>query len=149
MAEAVEILVTDGDSWKRATAAAAALCRRIVADGKTAKIRAEVHEEDRTLQANAFYWGVVLRDISEQARVAGVRYAPEAWHELGKRLFLGYEVKKVSVAGRKRKTVIRRLRSTTDLKIRAFAKYLEQFMAYAVTDLGVRFIETRWEDYRA
>lgn len=107
----------------------------------------KVQEDDRTLQQNAFYWGACLRDISEQAAVAGQRYTADAWHELFKRQFLGYQVKKVAVAGAKRKRVTRKLRSTTDLSVRAMTKYLEQVQAFAVTDLGVRFTVPDWQSY--
>lgn len=95
--------------------------------------------DDRTLRQNRFYWGVVLQQISEQARVASQRYTAEAWHELGKRQFLGYEVIKAPVAGRKRVQVYRRLRSTTDLTVKQMSEYLDQFIAFATADLGVAF----------
>lgn len=107
----------------------------------------KVQEEDRTLQQNAFYWGACLRDISEQASIGGQRYTADAWHELFKRQFLGYRVKKVAVAGAKRKRITRQLRSTTDLSVRAMTKYLEQVQAFAVTDLGVRFTVPDWQSY--
>lgn len=145
---ALDMIVTTPEQSHAAASAAHALCKRLAAEGRRARITAAEAEDDRSLQANRFYWGVVLKETAEQATVNGQRYTAEAWHELGKRQFLGYEFKKVAVAGRKRKTVIKTLRSTTKLKVRAMSKYLEQFMAFAVTDLGVRFSETRWEDYR-
>lgn len=96
-------------------------------------------EDDRTLRQNRFYFGVVLKQISEQARVAGQQYTAEAWHELGKRQFLGYEVIKAPVAGRKRVQVYRRLRSTTDLTVKQMSEYLDAFIAFAADDLGVVF----------
>jgi hypothetical protein len=104
-------------------------------------------EDDRTLQQNRFYWGPCLRDISAQAVVAGMRYEPEAWHELFKRKFLGFEITKTSVAGRKRPVVIRRLRSTSKLKVRAMSKYLDQVQAFAATELGVQFTVAKWQDF--
>lgn len=96
-------------------------------------------EDDRTLRQNRFYWGAVLDQVSEQARVAGQRYTTEAWHELGKRQFLGFEVVKVPVAGRKRAQVYRRLRSTTDLTVKQMSEYLDRFIAFATADLAVVF----------
>lgn len=52
-----------------------------------------------------------------------------------------YEMQKVPVAGSKRKRVIRRLRSTARLKVRPWHGYMDQVMAFAVTDLGVEFSE--------
>lgn len=96
-------------------------------------------EDDRSLKQNRFYWGVLLRQISEQARVAGQQYTADAWHELGKRQFLGYEVIKAPVAGRKRVQVYRRLRSTTDLTVKQMSEYLDAFIAFASDDLAVVF----------
>ena len=95
--------------------------------------------DDRSLRQNRFYWGALLQQVSEQARVAGQRYTPDAWHELGKRQFLGYEVIKAPVAGRKRVQVYRRLRSTADLTVKQMSEYLDQFIAFATADLGVAF----------
>jgi hypothetical protein len=47
-----------------------------------------------------------------------------------------------------RKAVSKQLRSTTKLSVKRMSEYLEKLMAFAVTDLGVRFSETRWEDWR-
>lgn len=96
-------------------------------------------EDDRTSRANRFYWGVVLKTIAGHCFVNGERYSADAWHELFKREFLGYSVKRIQVAGRKKKQVIRRLRSTSDLKVRAFSQYLEKIMAYAATELGLEW----------
>lgn len=98
-------------------------------------------EDDRSVLANKFYWGILLRDISEQAKVDGQQYVAEAWHELFKRRFLGFEIKKAAVAGRKRKLVTRTLRSTARLKIRAWHRYIDQIAAMATNDLGVAFTE--------
>lgn len=149
MAEALDIVVVDAEASHRAAVAAHALCKRLIADGQKARIRAQVVEDDRSLQQNSFYWAAVLRDIADQAAVGGQKYAAEAWHELFKRQFLGYRFKKVVIAGRRRKVVKKELRSTTDLSVRAMSEYLEKVIAFGVTDLGVRFTETRWQEYRA
>lgn len=148
MTEVLERVVQTREEAHLASKQVYAWTQQLIADGKRARISAQEDEDDRSIQQNRFYWGVVLKETSEQARIEGQRYAAEAWHELGKRQFLGYQIKKVKVAGRKKVTVIRSLRSTKDLKVKPMSKYLEQFIAFAVTDLGVRFSETRWEEYR-
>lgn len=122
--------------------------KAILANEQQARLTLGPYELDRTIQQNRFYWGPVLGDIADQVILEGERWTKEAWHELCKRKFAGYEIKKVRVAGRKSKVVIRRLRSTTDFKVKPFSVYLEKVMAWAVTELGVKFSETRWEDYR-
>lgn len=119
----------------------ARVLKPMTSSGKAMQITVCQAEDDRTVAANRYYWGVVLKEISEQAKIEGSTYMAEAWHELFKRQFLGYQIEKVVVAGSKRKRVRRSLRSTARLKVRAWHKYLDQVMAYAVTDLGVEFSE--------
>ncbi len=147
MTEVLERVVSDRESAHKAANACYQRAQQLIQMGKPVKLTCQEFEFDRTAQANRFYWGVVLREISEQARVCGQRYTAEAWHSLFKRQHLGYEIKRETVAGRKRKVVIRRLRSTSDLKHRAFSEYLEKCMAYAATELGVRFSTLEWQEY--
>lgn len=121
--------------------------KAILQSGKPVRLVSMEHEADRNLQQNRFYWGPCLREISEQARIGGQRYTAEAWHELFRRQFLGYEIEKVHVAGRKRPVINRRLRSTAKLKVKPFAKYLNQVQAFAATEHGVQFSVRKWEDY--
>ncbi|SHN40293.1 recombination protein NinB [Rhizobacter sp. OV335] len=120
----------------------------ILSNGAPVRVLVEQQEDDRSVQQNRFYWGPVLSEISEQAVIEGQRWVSEAWHELFRRQFLGYEVVKVRVAGKKRPTIIRRLRSTTKLKVRAMGNYLDQVQAFAATDLGVRFSVPKWQEYQ-
>lgn len=109
--------------------------------GRAVHIVAKEAEDDRTLQQLRFYWGVVLKEMSEQASIDGVKYTPEMWHGLAKRLHLGYEIVREKVAGRKKPTVYRRLKSVGKLGSRAMSVYLEKVLAWAVTDFGVVFSE--------
>jgi hypothetical protein len=118
-----------------------------LAAGKPVRIQVAEHEDDRSLRANAYYWGCVLPAISAQAKLDGQRWTVDAWHELAKRQFLGYEVKKLVVAGKKRKLVIRQLRSTSGLKVKAFSVFLDRLQAFAATDLGVRFPVADWQHW--
>lgn len=116
-------------------------------DGKPVHFLVEEYERDRSLQQNRYYWGVCLRDISEHAQIEGQRWTVDAWHELFRRQFLGYEIEKVHVAGRKKAVINRRLKSTRKLKVKAFATYLEQVQSFAATELGVEFSVRNWEEY--
>lgn len=122
--------------------------RSIIDNGRPARIAAVEHDDDRSLQQNRFYWGACLRDISEQAKIGGQRYTIDAWHELFRRQFLGYEIEKVHVAGRRKPVINRRLKSTAKLKVRAFSAYLDELQAFAATELGVTFSVAKWQDYR-
>lgn len=125
------------------------LAKPLTIAGRKVRVLVEECEDDRTIQQNKFYWGPCLTEISEQANILGQKWAPIAWHELFKRQFLGYEIKKVKVAGRKKVTVIRRLRSTTKLKVKPMSVYLEKVQAFATTELGVRFSVANWQGYLA
>jgi hypothetical protein len=92
--------------------------------------------EDRSERQNKFYWAAVLKQIADQAPGG---WTVDAWHEAFKRTVLGYETIKVMVAGRKRPTIYRRLRSTTDLTVPQMSQYLDQVIADATTALGVVF----------
>lgn len=146
---AITKVVRDPAEGHAAMLAAWDLCKALTMAGKPVAVDVREWESDRSIRQNRYYWGVVLKEISAQARVEGQRYTAEAWHELGKRQFLGYEIRKVTVAGRRKKTVIRSLRSTTKLKVKAMSDYLERFQAFAATELGVRFSIANWQDYVA
>lgn len=48
--------------------------------GHPLRIIVTAEERRRTSEANKFYWGVVLRDISEQAWVQGRQFDTSTWH---------------------------------------------------------------------
>ena len=148
MSEVLDVVVRTREGAHKVAKLAYEKAQALIADGKEVRIRAEEAEDERSLQQNRFMWGVVLKEISEQASIDGKRWRAEAWHEFAKRTFLGYEIKRITIAGRKRRAVSRQLRSTTKQSVKRLSKYLDELMAFAVTDLGVRFSETRWEDWR-
>jgi choline dehydrogenase-like flavoprotein len=92
--------------------------------------------DGRSLRQNRFYFGPVLTQIAEQAPG---HWTKDAWHELFKREILGFEVLQVKVAGRKRPTTIRRIRSTTGLSVKQMSDFIEAVLALASTTLGVVF----------
>jgi NinB protein len=147
MSEAIDVIAANPMRAHEAVQHGWALAKALTIAGRKAHIQIREAEDDRSVRQNAYYWAVVLKEISEQAAIEGQRWTADAWHELCKRQFLGYEIKKVKVAGRKKATIIRRLRSTTGLSVRKFSDYLEQILAFASTDLSVRFSVSRWEDY--
>lgn len=116
--------------------------------GNAVDIHAGPAQDDRTIQQNRFYWGVVLKETSQQAKVNGIGATPDGWHLYFKREHLGYEFTKTTLPGKKRPSVIKTLRSTKGLKVKAMSNYLEQCMAQAATDFGVMFSLSRWQDYR-
>jgi len=124
-------------------------CGAAFANGvKRLQITAMPEEDAKTVQQNRFYWGVVLKEISEQARIGGERYTADAWHELMKRQHLPRRIKKTRVAGKKRPVVTTTIGTTTGLSVRKMSKFLEKVMAFASTDLNVQFSLRDWEGYQ-
>lgn len=148
MTNTMDVIVTNPQAAHAAVTEGYRIAKALTMAGNRARIVVGQDEADRSLRQLRFYWGPCLGEIAEQASIGGQRYAAEAWHELMKRQFLGYEIEKVKVAGRKKTTVIRRLRSTSKLKVKAMGVYLEKVQAFAVTDLGVTFSLRSWEEYR-
>jgi hypothetical protein len=87
----------------------------------------------RTKPQNRRYWGRgVLAQIAEQATSGGKLYAAENWHEFFKRKFIGLiELPNGEVIGK----------SSTGLTTAEFCAFCDQVEAYAVTDLGVVFMD--------
>lgn len=117
-------------------------------EGLCLAITVEELEDARTIQQNRFMWGVVLKEISEQATVGGIGATPDGWHLFMKRKFLGYAFKKTKLPGAKRPSVTRTLRSTKGLSVKKMSVYLEEVIACAVTDFNVAFSVPKWEQYR-
>lgn len=111
-------------------------------------VTVEPEEDAKTAQQGRFYWGVILMQISEQARIGGERYTVDAWHELFKRQFLPRVSKRSYVAGRKRPVVTTTIGTTKGLGIRKMSAFIEKVIAFGAGDLGVMFSETKWENHR-
>jgi hypothetical protein len=150
MADALSFTLIDPAQARMAlTAQLVPYCRQKWAAGvDRLRVTVEPEEDAKTVQQGKFYWGVVLKEISEQARIAGVKYAPEAWHELFKRQFLPRKKKVVRVAGSRRPVVSTTIGTTQGIGVRKMSAFIEKCLAFGVTDLGVRFSSTRWEEYR-
>lgn len=141
----LDVIAHNPQSAHEAVQEAWRVCKALTMAGKKVHIKAGEAEDDRSLQQLKFYWSVVLKELSEQARIDGAKYTPECWHGLAKRLHLGYEIVREKVAGKKRPTVYRRLKSVGKQKAKPLAEYIEKVMAWGATDFGVAFPEERHE----
>jgi hypothetical protein len=149
MSDALHLtLVTPGQATQAISAQLVPFCRALWQDGERVSLVAQREEDARSIQQLRYYWGPMLGDISEQASINGQKYAKDAWHELGKRQFLPRRVTKAKVAGKARPVVSVSLGSTKGLSVKRMSAYIEQFQAWAITDLGVQFSERKWENYR-
>lgn len=91
-------------------------------------------EKKRNAEQNRFYWGVVLRDIAEQAWVDGQQFGKDTWHEYFARKYGVCEEMTLPDG-----EIIVRRKSTTDMTIGEFSTYLTQIQAHAAGTLGVEF----------
>lgn len=91
-------------------------------------------EEKRRAQQNKYYWGIIIKTISEQAWVRGKQFSPESWHEMFARYF-GVQ-KDVTLPD---DDVITKRLSTTEMTVKEFSEYTEKVTAYGATELSVRF----------
>lgn len=114
-------------------------------DGLCLAVKVEELQDARTLRQLRFYWGVVLKEISEQAKINDIGATAQGWHLFFKRQFLGYQFKKTQLPGAKRPSITRTLRSTTGLSVKKMGVYLEQVQASAATDFGVSFSASHFE----
>lgn len=96
--------------------------------------------QKRTPKQNRRYWGNgILAQIAAQAVVNGRMFSAETWHEQFKRQFIGViELPNGQVIGMLSK----------DLSTAEFCEFSDKVEAYAVTDLGVCFVDLPAKDLR-
>lgn len=140
MSQSLSVYCPTPESAHRALLEGWRVAKPLTLDGKAVEVIVRIAEDERSLRANRFYWGFVLKTIANFVEVSGHKYSSDAWHELFKRQFLGYQISKFKVAGKRKTQVIRRLRSTADLTVKQFCIYLEQIIAYGATDLGIEWV---------
>jgi len=87
---------------------------------------------NRSNKQNAYYWGVVIKYLSEN-----LGYTPEEAHEAMKLLFL-----KKHTDGKPDT-----LTSTTELDTKAFMDYVEQIQVFASTELGIVIPDPNQTDF--
>ena len=111
-----------------------ALAKRAVASGRRVRVLVEEVDPDMRLRQLAFYRGPLLKQVSEQARSEGQRYARPVWHELFREQFLGSRF--ILVNDQPVEVPV----STGELGIQRLSEYIDQVLAEAVTVWGVRFV---------
>ena len=126
---------------------AAPKCREIWATGQLVEATFRTHEDAKTDRQRAYYHGVVLKTIAQQARPNGEQHALAVWKEYFRAEYLGHKTvtTKNPITGKK----IRRrvLLSTEDLGVKGYSQLIDRVSAFAATELGVTFPATfqQWE----
>lgn len=93
------------------------------------EVTISIHKTKRNLEQNKLLHAM-LSEIASQAWVNGRQYNSETWKEFFKRKFLGV----VELPNDQEMAV-----STSKLKVKAFAEFVQQVEAYAVSELLVCF----------
>ena len=123
-------------------------CRSMWQSGQALDIEVRLHEDAKTDAQRRYYHGVIVKQISQQARCEGRAHSLAVWKEHFRETYLGFKTVTTinPLTGKKHR---RRVRiSTEDLGVRGYTKLIEQVTAFAVTELGVRFIAGSFEDWQ-
>lgn len=115
--------------------------------GHRLHVEVRLHEDAKTDRQRAYYHGVVLKTIAQQAKPNGAQYPLAVWKEHFRAEYLGSKTvtSKNPLTGKK---VRRRVRvSTEDLGVKGYSQLIERVSAFAATELGVEFPASfaQWE----
>ena len=126
---------------------AAPKCREIWAAGQLVEATFRTHEDVKTDRQRAYYHGIVLKCIADQARPNGQAFPIPVWKEHFRKEYLGHKTVTVTNPMTGRKSRRRHRISTEDLGIRAYSRLIDRVSAFAATELGVTFPATyeQWE----
>jgi hypothetical protein len=129
-----EFTLKNGGAWNAVVAFIKANAPSFADKGEPLRLIVTAEERQRNAQQNRFYWGAVLKSISDQAWVDGKQYDKDTWHEFFARRF-GILDELTLPDGE----IITRRKSTTQMSVGEFSEYLNEIQAYATTELGVQF----------
>jgi hypothetical protein len=88
----------------------------------------------RSIQANAYYWGVTLKQIAEQVWISGRQFTAAVWHEEFKERFAPRIDKPFGGSYPM---------STTDMTIEQFHVFNREVEVFAAQELGVQFVDSQ------
>lgn len=122
-------------------------CKSMWAAGHRLHVEVRLHEDAKTDRQRAYYHGVVLKSIADQARPNDARFPLAVWKEHFRAEYLGFKTvtTRNPITGKK---VRRRQRvSTEDLGVKGYSQLIDRVSAFAATELGVEFPATyaQWE----
>lgn len=129
-----EFTIRNNDVWNALKELVKANAPAFASKGEPLRIIVTSEEKKRNAEQNKFYWGVILRDIAENAWVNGRQFDKDVWHEHFARQFGVSE----DIELPNGETVTRR-KSTTQMSVGEFSTYMTQVQAYAAQNLGVEF----------
>ena len=106
-------------------------------DGVGLTVELRRFEDAKTDRQRAYYHGVVLKSIAQQARPNGQQYPLAVWKEHFRKEYLGFKTltHKNPITGKKTRTRVRV--STEDLGVKGYSQLIDRVSAFAATELGV------------
>jgi hypothetical protein len=129
-----EFTLKNGGVWNAVVAFIKANAPTFADKGEPLRLIVTAEERQRNAQQNRFYWGAVLKQISEAAWVDGKQYDKDTWHEFFARKY-GVLDELTLPDGE----IITRRKSTTQMSVGEFSEYLDAVQSYAGETLGVQF----------
>ena len=129
-----EFTLKNGGIWSAAVAFVRANAKVFADRGEPLRIIVTAEERQRNAAQNRFYWGAVLKQITEQAWVNGRQFDKDTWHEYFARAYGVCEEMTLPDG-----EIIVRRKSTAAMSVGEFSAYLEQIQAHAAAELGVEF----------
>jgi len=129
-----EFTIRNNDVWNALKELVKANAPAFASKGEPLRIIVTSEERKRNAEQNKFYWGVILRDIADNAWVNSRQFDKDVWHEHFARQFGVSE----DIELPNGETVTRR-KSTTQMSVGEFSTYMTQVQAYAASTLGVEF----------
>lgn len=142
--------VTTREAAHHAVSVAYVHAKVLLEDGKRVRISCEVDDDPVTVRQHRFFHGPLLRQISEQVRVEGQRYARELWKEHLKNVLLPDEwvMRKLpfvidKATGKpkpsKKAVPFRLPKSLAGLSVKDMSDFIDRSIAHAATEWGVEF----------
>lgn len=117
--------------------------------GNPVTVSACLTEDAKTDAQRSYYHGVILLQISHQAKPNGVKFPLSVWKEHFRKEYLGFRTVTCidPMTGKKSRRRVRK--STEDLGVRAYSNLIDKVTAFAVTELSVEFTVRSFEAWEA
>jgi hypothetical protein len=153
MTALMERTASTPEEWHAAITAVYQAGKAMFDDDKRPHVELTAEGDTLTLRQLRFIHGPILKQISEQVAVEGVRYTKEVWKRHLKELFIPDRFVMVQAPfvrdartghwrPSKRKVPRKVEKSLTQLTGRARSDFIDQVLAHAATEWGVEFVFT-------
>lgn len=129
-----EFVISGESVWKSFVALVREHAKAYIERGTPIRLIVTTEERRRTPEANAHYWGYVLRPISEQVFISGRQFDADVWHEHYAELYCPRTEVTLPTG-----EIFSRRKSTSEMGQKEFSEYVTRVQANASTEHGVQF----------